>query len=69
MNTEEISIKRFAHGGGDGDVVLFRSDRPINPLRKATPGDTDLLDYVRQAEQKLKLEKLKWHEFNARLLV
>lgn len=56
--------------GSESQLVLFRSNEP--KLALALPGrnstDNDMLDYVRSQEHKLKLEKLKWHESNERIV-
>ena len=51
-------------------LVLFRgADPKVNyGTSSKRPNDNDMLDFVRAQEQKLKLEKLKWHENNAKIV-
>ena len=64
---EHVTGRRLDVNGSN--LVLFRAADPklayANPKRT---NDQDMLDYVRTQEQKLKLEKLKWHENNARIV-
>lgn len=67
LEGEHVTGRRLDVNGSN--LVLFRGADPklssINPKRT---NDQDMLDYVRAQEQKLKLEKLKWHENNARIV-
>jgi len=60
-DTEHVVGRRF-DTNDRSNLVLFRGTDP--KIGNASPkGESqDMLDYVRAQEQKLKLEKLKWHE-------
>lgn len=64
---EHVTGRRLDVNGSN--VVLFRgADPKLSVVNAKRTNDNDMLDYVRAQEQKLKLEKLKWHEHNARIL-
>lgn len=65
--SEHITGRRFDISDGS-NLVLFRGTDPkIGSGSSRKLHDQDMLDYVRAQEQKLKLEKLKWHENIARV--
>lgn len=60
-DTEHVVGRRF-DSNDRSNLVLFRGTDPkIGNVSPKGEGQ-DMLDYVRAQEQKLKLEKLKWHE-------
>lgn len=71
----EIRGRRF--DGPENSALVVISNPNARPGRNFPPqvrrptgageSDRDMLDYIRQEEQKLKLEKLKWRETNARI--
>lgn len=51
-----------------GNVISFRSAEPrLNYGLSKRNSDHDMLEYVRAQEQKMKLEKLKWQENDAKI--
>ena len=67
-DSEHITGRRLDVGDGS-NLVLFRGTDPkIGNGSSKKLHDQDMLDYVRAQEQKLKLEKLKWHENTARVI-
>jgi len=66
-DSEHITGRRFDISDGS-NLVLFRgADPKLGSGTSKKVHDQDMLDYVRAQEQKLKLEKLKWHENIARV--
>ena len=67
-DTEHITGRRFDVSDGS-NLVLFRGvDPKLGNGNSKRSNDQDMLDFIRAQEQKLKLEKLKWHENTARIV-
>jgi hypothetical protein len=69
MQDSDQVVGRRLDANGGSNIILFRGiDPKLTSTSSKRNSDNDMLDYVRAQEQKLKLEKLKWHENNAKVL-
>ena len=66
--SEQITGRRLDVNDGTNLVLFCGTDPKLYGNPKRIPADNDMLDYVRAQEQRLKLEKLKWHQTNAEVI-
>lgn len=62
---EHVTGRRLDVNGGN--LIYFRGTEPKGMYGNSKRNDQDMLEFVRTQEQKLKIEKLKWLENDAKI--